>query len=420
MSVSNVFGGRFVAIPAWSIGYISLNGHPRDLQVLAVLAEMMNVRTMLIHASIPQIAEASNLSKETVKRSLKWLSDHYVITITERKRPQSNVYRINYEHQLMGSPVTPYRVTHDPINGSPMTLSQEGNGVTGDPIKSDKSPARGEDLQSPRIITLLDNEKEKIKTLASEGGTVDDMIFGADPEYVEPERKPKVSKGKRTHPEVKDLTKYFIYHPRAVMLFTFDQKDMAIVRRALKLLFEGGLTRSSIRQMIDRFYDNDKVLEATSPALLFASKKVQKNLMDSVGFELDSDTDPILLFMVNDFTRGDFDLPWTTNLDKVVRDTILMYGMDICYRYPELVAELIRHHHPDLDSHGFQNSLEDLNSLVRWYLGKEDVDPQNLRYTISSLHLPKELRSNKQGPIRPASDTIASAIYTYQRATRTR
>lgn len=422
MVVSNVFGGRFIAIPAWSVSYIAYQGQPRDLQVLAGLVEMMNVHTQLVNAPIPKLAEVTNLSKETVKRSMKWLVDHQVITVTTRSKATGNVYKINYEQRVVGSPMTLRRVTHDPTEGSPVTLPHDPCRVTHDPTKMVETaefPKESGEMQIPRIIELLDNKKEKVKSVASDDGKVEDVIFGADPEEVKPEvsGKPK-AEGRRTRPEVNDLSSYFVYHPKSVMSCSYTHQDMNILRRSIRLLLDGGLTRTSVRQMIDKFFSNEKFVAADSPVLMFSSKSIQQGLMSATGIQLDTDTDPVLVFMINDFNRGELELPWISTADKVLREIIIMHGMEICYRYPELVADMIHHHSDNFENPAFKESLDALNSLVRWHTGEEDGDPENLRYRISPINLPKELLSNNKSNIRPASDTIASAIYTYRRMTR--
>ena len=432
MVVSNVFGGRFLAVPAWAFTYISTHGHSRDLQVLVGLVSLMDTRNKLVNAPITRIAEEVKVSKETVKRSLKWLAEHQVITVVERPKPSNNVYKVNYTQKLMVSPVTPHGVTDDPINGSPVTPLTGGNGVTADPMKMPEiaeSPLFQEVSQITRIISNRDIQLEVLKRVASDDDKVVDMILGFDPEDApaSEESTPRKKKSKfrirqqeykKRKPEVDSLVNYFIYNKKILMTHTLTEQDRQIVRKTIRLLLDGGLTNITIRQMMEKFFDNENFAQSESPVLMFASQKVQHTLMGAVGIQLDTHTDPVLLFMVNDFSRGELELPWSSIDDKSLREVIIMHGMDICYRYPELVADLIRHHSDDLRNPAFQDSLDALNSLVRWHLGEEDGDPENLRYSISPISLPKELQSNKKNKVRPASDTIASAIYTYRRMTR--
>jgi len=416
MAVSNVFGGRFIAIPAWSLGYIARHGSPRDLMVLSGLVEVMNVHNKIADISISNLAEALNTSKETVKRSLKWLSDHHVISVVDRHKASNNTYKIHYVQKVVVSKMTPPGVKNDPTLGSKMTPPNEGGGVKNDPTKINESPASEAEIKTLRIIPILDNEIETVKRVASDDGTVDDMILGADPDEV----KSKVSKSevkRKPRPEINDLASYFVYHPGSVMSHSYNQQDMQALRRHLRLLFDGGLTRASVKKMIDQFFVNYKSSSFDSPVYMFASKSVQASLMSMAGIQLDTQTDPVLLFMNNDFNRDGLTLPWAEDMDERLKDIVILHAMDICYRYPELVADVIKQFSNDFEDHAFKSSLDSLTSLIRWYTGEEDGDPKTIRYSLSSLNLPKELQGNNRASIRPASDTIASAIYTYRRMT---
>lgn len=418
MAVNNVFGGRFLAIPAWSVGYIARYGSPRDLMVLAGLIEVMNVHNKVADVPISKLAELLGTSKETVKRSLKWLADHQVISVIERRKSSNNVYKIHYVQKVVVSKMTPPGVKNDPTPGSKMTPLNEGGGVKNDPPKTDESPASTAEIETLRIIPILESGIELVKRVASDDGKVGDMIFGADPE------EQKVSefegpKKRKPRPEINDLASYFVYHPGSVMSHTYTTTDVQALRRHLRLLFDGGLTRESIRKMIDQFFVNYKS-SSESPVYMFASKSVQTSLMSMTGIQLDTQTDPVLMFMVNDFNRDGLSLPWAEELDDRLKDIIIMHAMDICYRYPELIAEAIKVFSDDFTNRDFLVSLDALTSLIRWYTGEEDGDPKEIRYSLSFLNLPQELQDDRRSSIRPASSTIASAIYTYRRMTSKR
>lgn len=422
MVVSNVFGGRFVAVPEWSLRYIATHGQARDLQVLTTLASMMHTHNKTVDASITQITERVNASKETVKRSIKWLSDNGLVTIVSRPKPHNNQYIIHFE-QPIGSPMTLYGVTHDPINGSPMTLLNGGYGVTSDPIKTSETPVVTEESQIPRDNYVLEILKEVKEKVASDDGKVGDMILGSDPDDIKIEKEQKSKPEKRKpRPEVNDLATHFVYHPRSVMSCSYNLQDMNILRRSIRLLLDGGLTRTTVRQMIDKFFSNEKFASADSPVLMFSSKSVQETLMKSVEVALDADTNAVMLFMLNDFTRGDLDLPWGQPEDVFIKEAVMMRGMDICYRYPELMVEVLEKFIGDFENPWFLTTIDSLNSLVCWHSNDEEGDTFTdwLNVMHSEISLPSELRSNKKTELRPASDNIASAIYTYRRLTRIR
>jgi len=90
--------------------------------------------------------------------------------------------------------------------------------------------------------------------------------------------------------------------------------------------------------------------------------------------------------------------------------------MDVCYRYPELVAQVIELA-DDFSSSLFRNQISSLNSLVKWHIGEEEVDLKELQEDLVGITLPKELLAKTRTTLRPAADTIVSAIYNYRRVT---
>ena len=115
---TNVFDGPFLAVPVWAVGEIRDYGQPRDLQILLGLVALMERRTKDIAASVTQIAEYVGVSKETAKRSLKWLADHKIITVIHRQKPLVNVYTLHYTPPVKHGD----GVTGDPMMGSRKTL----------------------------------------------------------------------------------------------------------------------------------------------------------------------------------------------------------------------------------------------------------------------------------------------------------
>lgn len=413
MGTSNVFGGRFVALPEWAIAYINQHGTPRDLQVLTCIVSMINYHDKSVSVSSQEISENIRASKETVKRSLKWLADNNIISVVKNKKPFPNTYVVHYTDRLMVSSVTPTRVMDDPINGSLVTPTEGGDRVMGDPIKSCESPGSPHNLKNPRIILLLGKKNNRsIEMGCAPDGKVDDMILGQD---VTETPKPEIGKKeKKTRPEVNDLASHFVYHPRSVMSCSYSFQDMNILRRTIKLLLESGLTRTTIRKMIDKFFNTENMRSADSPVLMFSSKAVQKSLMDSIETVLDENTSPVLTLMLNDFNRSGLELPWDKSEDEVIRKTIIINGMDACYRYPELVAEILEKNH-GISTSDFKSKISSLNSLVKWHLGEEECDPEVLKKDLSCITLPKELLAKTKSSVRPSADTLVGAIYNYRR-----
>ena len=413
MGTSNVFGGRFLAVPEWAVPLIFKHGQPRDLQVLTCLVSMMNIHNKAVSASIQEIADASYTSKETVKRSLKWLSEQQIITTKLRQKPKPNTYIINYAQPAIGSPMTLLTTNTTPSIGSPMTLPTTPNGVTHDPIKMNITPAQvTKALISREIVIIESNSNKTVKKADGPRDKVEDMILGAD---VNEKAKVEEPVKRKPRPEVNDLASYFVYHPRSVMVCSYSFQDMNILRRTIKLLLDAGVSRTTIRQMIDKFFSTDRMRGAESPVLMFSSKGVQASLMETLDTVLDN-TSPILSLMLNDFNREGLDLPWDKASDEALRKVIIISGMDVCYRYPELIAQAIERAE-DFSSSLFRNQISSLNSLVKWHIGEEEVDIKELQEDLAGITLPKELLAKTRTTLRPAADTIVSAIYNYRRVT---
>jgi hypothetical protein len=413
MGTSNVFGGRFLAVPEWAVPLIFKHGQPRDLQVLTCLVSMMHIHNKSVSASIQEIADASYTSKETVKRSLKWLSEQQIITTKLRQKPKPNTYIINYTQPAIGSPMTLSTPNTTPLIGSPMTLPTIPNGVTHDPIKMNITPAQvTKALISREIVIIESNSNKTLKKADGPRDKVEDMILGAD---VNEKAKVEEPVKRKPRPEVNDLASYFVYHPRSVMVCSYSFQDMNILRRTIKLLLDAGVSRTTVRQMIDKFFSTDRMRGAESPVLMFSSKGVQASLMETLDTVLDN-TSPILSLMLNDFNREGLDLPWDKSSDEALRKVIIISGMDVCYRYPELVAQVIELA-DDFSSSLFRNQIISLNSLVKWHIGEEEVDLKELQEDLVGITLPKELLAKTRTTLRPAADTIVSAIYNYRRVT---
>ena len=130
---------------------------------------------------------------------------------------------------------------------------------------------------------------------------------------------------------------------------------------------------------------------------------------------LDDEMGVTLRFLMSDFDRSGINLPWNDAFDSVIQQAVILRGLDASYRYPELVATIID---TSFDTPDFQSILSALNSLVRWHLNEEEADVSVLHSTLSGIELPKELLSTTKQSIRPAADSIVSAVYNYRRINR--
>lgn len=406
MTTNSLFQGPFLAIPVWAAEAIRDRGHPRDLQVLTGLVALMERRTQEVRASINQIADYLASSPKTVQRSLKWLESAEIITTTRRGKPAVNVYKIHYK-----KPVN--RDTGDLLNRSPMTY---WNGAAGDlnrsPVTYSNTPFSCPDqgIREITIEVLGISGIEEVKRAASGGGV--EVILGADPDGNQREFNPAPPKKPRR--DLNRLVDQFVGDPRLIMVRTFSYRDVTVLKRTLNTLLDSGLTEFTVSQMLKRFLDVEHWRTAENPILTFSSKAVQKRLMEQVDATVTTES-PILAFIVNDFQRGALDLPWKDKaLDQALRNTIIMNGMDVCYRYPELIVYLIENALGDTTEE-FKSLLVALNSLIRIVAGEEDGDAPALKESLAGVPLPAELEKLSKENLRPSASSITEAVYNYRR-----
>ena len=368
----------------------------------------MERRTKEVSASVQQIADYSVLSKETVKRSLRWLEESGVVTIGRRKKPSVNVYTINYAPTdgVSGDPIRAVDkwvdgVTSDPMMGSAVTPSKPRLAHTACGLRDSS-------------IEVLNIDTNKVKKAAS--GLEEEMILGGDPEEAEVKVETKVKK--KSQRNVNSLVTQFISDPRTIMSHSYSYKEIIILRKTLNTLRDSGLTEFTVSQMIKRFLDVEHWRNSETPVLVFTNKAVQQKLMDQVDTEVVTE-DPVLALMMSDFERVGINLPWDYTNDQLLKREVIRHGIDICYRYPEVVAELIKTHN-GVPSTNFTATLRALNSLVRVLSGEEDGDLTELHAAVSSVSLPPELHKTSKKDLRPAAGSLLEAVYNYRRSTHGR
>lgn len=405
---TNLFQGPFLAIPVWAAEVITKHGQPRDLQVLVGLVGLMDRRNREVTASVTQISAHVNLSRETVKRSLKWLLEYGVITVRKRKNPTLNVYTIHYTDAGLGSRVTHTRVMGDPHLGSRVTHLSGSTRVTGDPSNLQETrkpqgfPGSSIEVYIERVI--LDENKRPAS------GEDSEMIFGSNEDYVDyDERAPKKKKSNINH-----LVSHFVNSRQSVMTSSYSAKDMTILRATMRTLKDSGLTDFTILQMISKFFSVERWRESEHHVLLFCKKDIQSKLLADIESSVEVD-DPVLQLMLSDFVRGEIEVPWSKQHDSILKRIIIMRGTDICYRYPEVVSQLISKYPGKFNNDTFVHTLTTLNSLVRVIVGEEQGEISELLDSIEDVQLPEELRHGTTKLLRPMAPSLVEAVYNYRR-----
>lgn len=410
MRRTTAFSGPFLAIPKWAMDLMTTTGEHTHLPTLAGLVSLCDTRSHSCRVTVDGLAASLNLSVRTVQRSLKWLQEQSVVSVRRGSGNTPSMYVVNYEPVTnvtkVVSRVTPRVVTRM----SPPSRTLVGVGVT------NLSPP-----DTPLALTPQGFQPSPIEVLGStnelghrEGkGTYGpcasapeaSVILGADPNEDKPAPAKKGS-------EVNSLVKHFVLHPQVVMSRTYPPVEVSMLRKTMKLLLAGGVTRSTAVQMIDKFYETDRFRTSDRAAFLFSSKKIQSELLASIGGTVGAD-DPLLGLMLTDFEREGVDLPWSAVYDADLRRAVVSVGLDACYRYPELVASLAYTFPGDFTNELFVSALASLNDLIL-AIANNQTDITHLLQLVP-IALPKELTTANSTGIRTQAGTIVEAVYRYQR-----
>jgi hypothetical protein len=412
LMTTNHFDGPFLAIPVWAIEVIKDRGHPRDLQVLTGIVGCMDLRTRTTVATHDQIAEYIGVSRETVKRSLRWLGSEGIILVS-RSGNSVNRYTVQYRPRRGVTGDLPGGHGRPPETPE-QTRQGESRGVTGDPPKMDVSPGQtgnpqNTDIYSNRELVIRNGE-------APCGGGKDEMILGQDPDDVREkpaEKTPTPTKAKKPRGAY-ELADHFMFHPKSLMSQSYTPQDRRILMATFKRLLDGGLTRPSVVRMINNFWEHPTFSRYSSPVEAFSSKAVQKSLLETTEVVV-LDDNPVLTMMANDFTRGDVDLPWHSSADGDLGKAVMLRCMDACYRYPEIVADIATAWNGEFTHPEFLATLDALNDLVRWHCAQQSVDHEDVIKKLSSFNLPQPLLNTSPTMLRSPAGTIEEAVYNYRR-----
>lgn len=224
--------------------------------------------------------------------------------------------------------------------------------------------------------------------------------FGADPEENDMGWTDTAPRNQYVSRPVRDLTNYFAYHRdmRMSQRCTDDDKSMLNIFFSRKL--KQGFSADILKGVIDRFYQSSAG-QTDVPAPLFCTNDVQNELM----FDADVTKDDKVLQWLLDGMPNDGLFTDT----REVRRAILLHCEDALLRYPEVVADIIRTDDPEPH---LSDRLASLEQLIVWNLGTHEIDTGQLRDTLVSITLPKELASPGRSPksIRKKHETVKQAI----------
>jgi hypothetical protein len=197
---------------------------------------------------------------------------------------------------------------------------------------------------------------------------------------------------------VRELTNYFAYHRHMSMSQKCDEDDKSMLNMFFSRELKRGHSAPNLKIIIDRFFQHP-ASQTQFPAFMFCKNDVQAELSDDIKREY---SDPVLQWLVDG-------MPNTAEQiadPPKARKAILLYCDESLYRYPDLVATIVRYAE---DPSEMLNALE---LLIQWNIGDNDEDAGHLRSVLSKITLPKELASVGRSPksMRRKRDDVEQAV----------
>lgn len=233
-------------------------------------------------------------------------------------------------------------------------------------------------------------------------------VFGADLSDTKPAWEDTPTRSfSYGHNQTHEDAKYFVYHPVASLEHPYTPHHWSVILAVVGRLRKRGYDSRSIRGAMNAFYlqrnDDTKV----HPVYSFARTETLNQLMSVYEPAF---INCVMRFIAEGFIRGNDSLPWHADDDIDIRRSILTYGDDLAYRYPEVVAELLMEYG---DTHDTLNSqLRYINEIVRWNTDRTyNVDIKSLLKAVK-VPLPAELSTTKRSPhaIRPPLLSLRDAV----------
>lgn len=207
------------------------------------------------------------------------------------------------------------------------------------------------------------------------------------------------------------LAHYFIYHPNAPLSYPFHQQEWIVVLAAMSRLRRQGYSDKDIRRAVDSFYVQYSGVDH-HPAYLFSSNAVMVRLLGQFDFSLET-VAPCISFVANGFERSGESLPWDEDDDDDIRKAIIVFGTDVPYRYPIVIADLLMNHAHSISE--LKEQLQILSDIVSW-----NTDPMSSvviedRLARVGVTLPQELRTKVKSPSRivAPAPTLKDAVKRY-------
>jgi hypothetical protein len=351
--------------------------------------------------TIDDISDASRLSPSTVKRSIKWLELHKIVTSTILSANRGKNITVNYRK---------------PKGGFTSDLALRKGGVTSDlPGGSPVNPPRGcEQGQRVSIDSTLEIVHRKmsndiflcgLRPTKQQGEPM--PTLGADPDNDQPWDETIALK--KTTSEISQVINHFELTARRVGGKTTSVGERPVFRAQVKRLINAGVKVSDLTKMTEEFFSLSRNVESPSPWRVFCSREVQNGMMSKMTGV--SQNSPILGWVSDDFEHGD-DLPWNDDINQKMQKIIWRRGMDVAYRYPEFLVSIAEVAFEDMPM--FDTLIQSASFLLTncTTMLDSDLTPVRNIFVDAGIAIPADILARKN--LRELAPSLKQAVINYQ------
>jgi len=392
--------GPFAAVPIWAIDLIAKKGNPTHSYILMCIIRLTPFDGSPV-MTIDDISDASRLSPSTVKRSIKWLELHKIVTSTILSANRGKHIIVNYRK---------------PKGGFTSDLALRKGGVTSDlPGGSPVNPPRGcEQGQRVSIDSTLDIVQRKmsndiflcgLRPTKQQGESM--PTLGADPDNDQPWDETIALK--KTTSEISQVINHFELTARRVGGKTTSVGERPVFRAQVKRLINAGVKVSDLTKMTEEFFALSRNVESPSPWRVFCSREVQTGMMSKMTGV--SQNSPILGWVSDDFEHGD-DLPWNDDINQKMQKIIWRRGMDVAYRYPEFLVSIAEVAFEDMPM--FDTLIQSASFLLTncTTMLDSDLTPVRNIFVDAGIAIPADILARKN--LRELAPSLKQAVINYQ------
>ena len=231
--------------------------------------------------------------------------------------------------------------------------------------------------------------------------------FGADPDNDRPWDETIALK--KTTSEISQVLDHFELTARRVGGKTTPVGERPAFRAQIKRLINAGVKVSDLTKMTEEFFTLSRNMESASPWKTFCSREVQISMMSKMTGV--SQKSPILGWVSDDFEHGE-DLPWGDGVNQKMQKIIWRRGMDVAYRYPELLVNIAEVSFDDMPM--FDTLIQSASFLLTNCTTMLDNDLEPVRNILvdAGVEIPADVIARKN--LRELAPSLKQAVVNYQ------